>query len=339
MLKSNILSSKSLYRQIFLNAQEEFFKLVDNLKNSCECKECRKCCSLIYLDKTPGEIEQLADSDNEKKLFWQEARNVLIPYGYENSPKWLEMDFDYDLNYNTAKQILPDYIVKVLKFEPKAVFYKCKYADDNECSVVSEKSTFCKDYPFKLLTVLHADCTYNAWQNAVENLIRVDLSQQIYSQVQKIDAYKERFNCNRTGTCCRLSSSEFSYEELLEKAKNKDKFAQQFTSIFLPYKNIDEARKIFPEYVDYILNEIGEDEKVHFYYCPHITEDNLCSIYTTEERPQICADFPNNPLTILYPNCGYRKWKEEINTTAMLSHAMIEIFSYILDKLNEIKTS
>ena len=31
-----------------------------------------------------------------------------------------------------------------------------------------------------------------------------------------------------------------SYEELKERAKNGDKFSQEFISIFVPYKNIDE---------------------------------------------------------------------------------------------------
>jgi Fe-S-cluster containining protein len=150
-------------------------------------------------------------------------------------------------------------------------------------------------------------------------------------KLKEIDLYRSQFSCKKTGTCCKLASSEFSYEELKEKAQNGDNFASQFTSIFIPYKNIEEAKKVFPDYMEVVNDYMDSDEKIYFYHCPHITEDNLCSIY--EDRPQICSDFPNNPLAILPPNCGFCEWKEEVIVATMLLHALIEICDFNIKKI------
>lgn len=146
----------------------------------------------------------------------------------------------------------------------------------------------------------------------------------------KILEYRKNFSCACCGACCKLACSEFSPDELKQKAQNNDNFAKQFLSVFVPYKNEEEAQKVYPEYFE-LLKIKASDEKVYFYHCPKVTENNRCPDY--ENRPQICKDFPDNPLSFLPKNCGYTKWKEEVENTALKLHAMFEIVDFYKAKL------
>ena len=128
-----------------------------------------------------------------------------------------------------------------------------------------------------------------------------------------------------------MACSEFSYTELTEKAENGDKFAKQFTSIFIPYETKDEAKKVYPEYIK-MLDDSKEGD-VYFYHCPKVDENNRCTDY--ENRPQICRDFPDNPLALLPKKCGYNKWKEEIEPIALMLHSMLEIVDFYKEKINQ----
>lgn len=170
------------------------------------------------------------------------------------------------------------------------------------------------------------------WQQAVLELLQGEVSKNIYRKLNEILAYRTQFKCVGCATCCNLACSEFSPEELKQKAANGDKFATQFTSIFVPYASKEEARKIYPEYIK-LLEDNGED-KVYFYHCPKLTEDKRCSDY--ENRPQICRDFPDNPLSFLPASCGYKAWKNEIEPIALMLHSMIEIIDFYISKLNKL---
>lgn len=169
------------------------------------------------------------------------------------------------------------------------------------------------------------------WQEQTINLLQNEISKEIYRKLNEILAYRTKFNCNGCATCCNLACSEFSPEELRQKADNGDNFASQFLSVFIPYKDKEEARKIYPEYIE--LLEKNKENEVYFYHCPKLTADNRCSDY--ENRPQICRDFPDNPLSILPESCGYKKWKEEIEPIALMLHAMIEIIEFYTTKIKE----
>lgn len=167
------------------------------------------------------------------------------------------------------------------------------------------------------------------WQNKVIQLLNNDISKEIFRKLNEILAYRVKFNCVGCATCCNLACSEFSPEELKQKAENGDNFAKQFTSIFIPYSSKEEARKIYPEYIE-LLEENNETD-VYFYHCPKLTKDNRCSDY--ENRPQICRDFPDNPLCILPKSCGYKAWKDEIEPVALMLHSMLEIIEFYTNKL------
>ena len=170
------------------------------------------------------------------------------------------------------------------------------------------------------------------WQKKALTLLNGEISQEVFRKLQEILAYRDMFKCEGCATCCRLACSEFSYEELKQKAANGDNFAKQFTSVFIPYETVEEAQAVYPEYIELLHSKVEGD--VYFYHCPKLTDDNRCSDY--ENRPQICRDFPDNPLAVLPVKCGYRAWKDEINPVALMLHSMVEIIDFYKEKLKEV---
>lgn len=168
------------------------------------------------------------------------------------------------------------------------------------------------------------------WQKAVLKMFDDDICKEIYRKWTEILAYRKEFSCVGCGTCCKLACSEFSPEQLRQKAISGDKFANQFLSVFIPYSSKDEARAIYPEYIKML--EKNKEENVYFYHCPKLTTCDRCSDYAN--RPQICRDFPDNPLALLPKSCGFVKWKEEVEPVALMLHSMLEIIEYYKEKIN-----
>lgn len=167
------------------------------------------------------------------------------------------------------------------------------------------------------------------WQREFLDILENKVSKDIYLKFQEVLAERKGYSCTGCATCCNLACSEFSPLELQKRADSGDNFARQFLSIFVPYKDKQEARKVYPEYIK-LLEENKEDE-VYFYHCPKLTEDKRCSDY--ENRPQICRDFPDNPLCILPSSCGFCGWREKTEDTVLLLHAMIEVVEYYKEKI------
>lgn len=163
------------------------------------------------------------------------------------------------------------------------------------------------------------------------NFLTKDIVKEIYEKWVNIIQYKEHFDCAGCAACCKLACSEFSPEELKQKAQNGDNFATQFTSVFVPYEDENEARKVYPEYFE-LLQEKAQGEKVYYYHCPKVTKYNLCPDY--ENRPQICKNFPDNPISFLPKTCGYNRWKQKVETTALTLRATSEIVEFYKKKLN-----
>lgn len=157
---------------------------------------------------------------------------------------------------------------------------------------------------------------------------------EIYDLQLKISEKRKKFSCQNCAVCCKLVCSEFAYGELKQKADSGDNFAKQFISIFTPYKNDADAQKIYPEYFE-LLKEKAADERVYFYHCLKVGKDNKCSDY--ENRPQICRDFPSNPIEFLPENCGYSQWKKEAEYLALKAHAMLEIIDFYKNKITLIE--
>ena len=125
--------------------------------------------------------------------------------------------------------------------------------------------------------------------------------------------------CKMCGKCCRLSTTSTPYEKLKEMAKEGNKGAINFLSIFVPYESIEAARKVDNTTVENIINLLKADNNYNennttFYHCKYLRDDNLCSNY--ENRPTLCMHFPSTPWAIVPPNCGFEGWlfwkREEI---------------------------
>ena len=110
----------------------------------------------------------------------------------------------------------------------------------------------------ELLDVYEENSLGKAWQKSVLELLDDEISKEVHRKLQEVLAYGRTFHCVGCGSCCRLACSEFSYEELKEKAKNGDNFATQFVSTFVPYDSIDEAEKFYPEYIKLLREKVEE---------------------------------------------------------------------------------
>ena len=201
----------------------------------------------------------------------------------------------------------------------------CSHCKQN-CDIDFNKINLFQKFP--------KNCRYKFWQEAALNILENKISKDIYEKIQLIEKRRQCFSCGRCTSCCKLASSEYSYEELKERAKNGDKFSKEFVSIFIPYKSIEEPRKIYPDYVEMLEKETEDINSIHFYYCPKLGKDGLCTDY--ENRPDICRDFPNNPLVALPLKCSYNQWKQEVEITALTLHALIDIVGFYKEKLQEL---
>lgn len=197
----------------------------------------------------------------------------------------------------------------------------------NSCTVQCDS----KFQDFTIFDAYPSKCPYRDWQLKVVTFLNGDYKQGLKNLQKSIMQKKDEYQCNCCGSCCRLAVSEHSYEDLKKKANRGDKFATEFTSVFVPYENEMQARSALPEYFE-LLDSLSDNKKVYFYYCPKCNDDNKCSDY--ENRPNICRQFPYNPLKVLPSTCGYYKWREEANKLAMLIHAKMDLIEFYNNKLS-----
>lgn len=197
-----------------------------------------------------------------------------------------------------------------------------KFKPDNPCTLCAvkncqvEKKDIFADYP--------VGCAYREWQLQTLTFLSGDYKQKLKNQYQEMMAKKSECECIRCGNCCRLAVSEYSYEQLKQRAIRGDKFSKDFVSVFVPYKSVEEAKIANPEYFK-LLEETVEDQKVYYYYCPKLS-NNECSDY--ENRPDICRNFPHNPLKLLPSTCSFNSWKDSISKQAMLLKAKTDIIEF-----------
>ena len=196
------------------------------------------------------------------------------------------------------------------EFKPKDVCENCAVKD---CKI--EKKDIFAPFP--------AGCKYKDWQFKALTYLAGDYKQKLKLVYKSIMDKKNEYECNKCGACCRLAVSEYSYDQLKQRAMKGDKFSEEFISVFVPYESEEEAKAVNPEYFD-LLNTLVEDNRIYYYYCPKL-DGNLCSIY--EKRPDICKDFPHNPLKLLPSECSYNAWKNTVSHDAMLLKAKTDIIN------------
>ncbi len=174
--------------------------------------------------------------------------------------------------------------------------------------------------------------TGQIWQKKVLNYIEAEAINEIKSKLKHIKTCQKDYHCAGCGVCCKFAVSEFSPDELAKKAQNGDNYAKQFTSTFVPYDDETELEKIFPQYISLLQNNNQTD--CYFYHCPKVTKDNRCPDY--ENRPQICREFPDNPIAFLPLKCGYNEWKQNSLELALKTKAKAEIVEFYKNKIKEL---
>ncbi len=205
----------------------------------------------------------------------------------------------------------------VSKFKPEAPCANCHIKD---CQVTTKGSPLA-DYP--------SGCSYRDWQREILTFLGGEYRQRLKNTYKSIMDKKLEHSCSQCGNCCRLAVSEYPYDRLKQRANRGDKFSKDFISVFVPYNTEEEAKLANPEYFD-LLGEMVEDQKTYYYFCPKLV-GNTCSDY--ENRPDICKDFPHNPLKLLPSTCAYNTWRNEIAHQAMLLKAKTDIIEFYKTKL------
>lgn len=200
--------------------------------------------------------------------------------------------------------------------KPKNPCEKCAIKDCN----IEKKDVF---------TAYPLNCKYREWQLQMLAFLSGDYKQKLKIIHKSILDKKSNYTCSQCAACCKLATSEYSYEQLKQRALRGDKFSEDFVSVFVPYKTEDEAKNANPEYFE-LLNKLLENDKIYYYYCPKL-EGNLCSIY--ENRPNICKEFPHNPLKLLPSSCAFNAWRNEVSHQAMLLKAKVDIIAFYKSKL------
>ncbi len=145
--------------------------------------------------------------------------------------------------------------------------------------------------------------------------------------------------CNKCGCCCLCASPSVPHNKLLENAANGEDFARDFFSIFVPYKNIEEAKKLYPEIIERslkALSKTGSDtNEPVFYKCSYHSKEKGCLIY--EDRPELCRDFPGLPQVIVGKQCAFYDWTIECRKKYKELKSELEVLKKMKKELDNIK--
>ena len=201
------------------------------------------------------------------------------------------------------------------------------FKPENPCEKCSVKE--CKIEKKDVFTPFPPICAYRDWQLQILTFLAGDYRQKLKAVYKNRMDKKNEYTCNKCAACCKLATSEYSYEQLKQRASRGDKFSRDFVSVFVPYETEEDAKNANPEFFK-LINDIIRDEKVYYYYCPKL-KDNLCSDY--DNRPDIRKNFPHNPLKLIPSTCAFNAWKEEISHDAMLLKAKVDIIDFYKGKL------
>ena len=226
--------------------------------------------------------------------------------------------------YNSLKENYEQIFVEAAESISKEIE---KFKPENPCKICTVKD--CKIQKKDVFTDYPVGCAYRDWQKQVLSFLAGEYKQKLKNTYKVIMDKKCETECIQCANCCRLASSEYSYEQLKQRAMRGDKYSRDFVSVFVPYKTEEEAKLANPEYFD-LLNDMMEDQKIYYYYCPKLV-GNSCSDY--ENRPNICKDFPHNPLKLLPSTCSFNTWKNAVAKQSMLLKAKTDIIEFYKAKL------
>ena len=250
------------------------------------------------------------------------SNNFFASQNEDTKPKDTSLDGQYKEVVDNYEQIFLEAISSIRKeldtFKPQNPCENCKIKD---CKI--EKKDIFAPYPPQ-------GCKLREWQMQALTYLSGDYKTKLNAELKAIMNKKTEYECIKCGACCKLAVSPYSYVQLKQRAMKGDKFSEEFVSVFIPYETEEEAKAVNPEYFA-LLNRLVEDDKIYYYHCPKIDENNLCTIY--ENRPSICKNFPHNPLKLLPSMCSYNEWKDSISHKAQLIKAKTDIIAFYKQKL------
>jgi Fe-S-cluster containining protein len=154
---------------------------------------------------------------------------------------------------------------------------------------------------------------------------------------------RPQYLCKCCGKCCKVVTTGYSYEELKDLADKGDEESIAFLGIFRPYPSIEAAREVLPDNVDQILNTLSEtgdastdpnfdSDKITFYYCVNLQDDNRCGIY--ESRPNCCKRGPAHGWSVFPPGCGFEGWQFEQREKHKKSVRMLKEYLYMVESIS-----
>ena len=256
------------------------------------------------------------DVDDSINLFANIAKN-------EEMSKDNSLDDQYNELKNNYEQIFKEAAESIRRdldeIKPQNA---CNGCSNKDCKI--ENKDLFAPYPT-------TGCKLREWQMQSITYLSGNYQTKHRVALKYIMDKRDKYECNKCGACCKLAVSEYSYTQLKQRAMKGDKFAEDFVSVFVPYATEEEAKSVNPEFFA-LLNRLVEEEKIYYYYCPKLGSDNLCTMY--EDRPNVCKDYPNNPLRLLPSTCSFNVWKKEVAYRAMLLKAKIDIIEYYKEKLS-----
>lgn len=182
-----------------------------------------------------------------------------------------------------------------------------------------------------IFSVFPPNCPYGAWQITALSFLTNEYTSKLRATKKKIMEKKNEYACKKCGACCKLAVSAYNPVQLKQRAVRGDKFAREFSSIYVPYESEEMAEAICPEYFNKLKDYMDENERLYFYYCSKLDANNQCSDY--ENRPDICKDFPYSPLTTLPDECGYHPWHESSTKLAMSIKAREDLIAFYKEKI------
>lgn len=182
-----------------------------------------------------------------------------------------------------------------------------------------------------IFEVFPPGCPYGNWQIKSLSFLTTEYKNKLRVAKKKLMEKKSNYSCVKCGNCCKLAVSEFTPIQLKQRALRGDKYAKEFSSIYVPYESEEMAEAICPEFFGKLKELMNPNERLYFYYCSKLGADDLCSDY--ENRPDICRDFPLSPMKILPDTCGYEAWHKEVERQAMSIRAREDLIAFYKDKI------
>ena len=182
-----------------------------------------------------------------------------------------------------------------------------------------------------IFAVFPPNCPFGAWQIRALSYLTNEYRSKLRVSKKALMEKKKDYSCLKCGVCCKLAVSAYNPMQLKQRAIRGDKYAKEFSSIYVPYDSEEMAEAICPEFYAKLKDLMDENERLYFYYCSKLGADDLCSDY--ENRPDICKDFPLTPLKILPDTCGFQPWHDLVERQAMSIKAREDLIQFYKDKI------